>query len=52
MTLDGVRDHILGVVGKNLLYYYFNLINNPGVILCIQTTYELMKFWLTLLENP
>lgn len=52
MTLDGVCDHTVGVVDENLHQHYSDLINNAGFILYGRTTYQLMQFWQTLLQNP
>jgi dihydrofolate reductase len=52
MTLDGVCDHTVGIVDEKLHQHYSDLINNGGVILYGRTTFELMKFWQTLLQNP
>jgi dihydrofolate reductase len=52
MTLDGVCDHTTGIADEGLHQHYADLINNAGVILYGRTTYELMQFWKTLLQNP
>jgi dihydrofolate reductase len=52
MTLDGVCDHTKGIADEGLHQHYADLINNAGVILYGRTTYELMKFWKTLVQNP
>lgn len=52
MTLDGVCDHTVGIVDEKLHQHYSDLINNGGVIVYGRTTFELMKFWQTLLQNP
>lgn len=52
MTLDGVCDHTTGIADEGLHQHYADLIDNAGVILYGRTTYELMKFWQTLLTNP
>lgn len=52
MTLDGVCDHKVGIVDEKLHQHYSDLINNSSVILYGRTTFELMKFWQTLLQNP
>lgn len=52
MTLDGVCDHTTGVADEGLHQHYSDLVNNAGVILYGRTTYELMQFWKTLLQNP
>lgn len=52
MTLDGVCDHTTGIADEGLHQHYSDLIDNAGVILYGRTTYELMKFWKTLLQNP
>lgn len=52
MTLNGVCDHTTGIPSEDLHQHYADLLNNAGVILYGRTTYELMQFWKTLLENP
>jgi dihydrofolate reductase len=52
MTLDGVCDHTTGIADEELHQHYSDLVNNAGVILYGRTTYELMQFWQTLLQNP
>lgn len=52
MTLDGVCDHTVGIVDEKLHQHYSNLIDNAGVVLYGRTTFELMKFWQTLVQNP
>ncbi|HYG17088.1 MAG TPA: dihydrofolate reductase family protein [Bacteroidia bacterium] len=52
MTLDGVCDHTTGVADEGLHQHYADLIDNSGVILYGRTTYQLMQFWQTLLQNP
>jgi dihydrofolate reductase len=52
MTLDGVCDHTTGIADEGLHQHYADLIDNAGVILYGRTTYELMQFWQTLLQNP
>ncbi|MES2479201.1 MAG: dihydrofolate reductase family protein [Bacteroidota bacterium] len=52
MTLDGVCDHTTGIADDELHQHYADLIDNGGVILYGRTTYELMQFWQTLLQNP
>ena len=52
MTLDGVCNHTVGVVDEGLHKHYTDLIDNSGIILYGRTTYELMQFWKTLLDNP
>jgi dihydrofolate reductase len=52
MTLDGVCDHTAGVVDEGLHQHYTGLINNAGIVLYGRTTYQLMQFWKTLLDNP
>ena len=52
MTLDGVCDHTTGVADEDLHKHYSELIDNGGVILYGRTTYQLMQFWQTLLQNP
>lgn len=52
MTLDGVCDHTIGVANEELHQHYSDLIDNAGVILYGRSTYQLMQFWQTLLQNP
>jgi dihydrofolate reductase len=52
MTLDAVCDHTAGIADEGLHQHYSELINNAGVILYGRTTYQLMQFWQTLLQNP
>lgn len=52
MTLDGVCDHTTGVASEELHQHYSDLLNNAGVILYGRTTYQLMQFWQTLVQNP
>ncbi len=51
MTLDGVCDHTVGVVDEKLHHHYSELLNHAGVILYGRTTYQLMQFWQTHLQN-
>ncbi len=52
MTLDGVCDHTTGIADEGLHQHYSNLLDHAGTILYGRTTYKLMKFWQTLLQNP
>lgn len=52
MTLDGVCDHTTGIPSEDLHQHYSDLLNNAGVILYGRTTYELMQFWKTIVQNP
>jgi dihydrofolate reductase len=52
MTLDGICDHTAGIADEGLHQHYSDLIDNAGVILYGRTTYQLMQFWQTLLQNP
>lgn len=52
MTLDGVCDHTVGIVDEKLHEHYSDLLNDAGVMLYGRKTFELMKFWQTLLTNP
>lgn len=53
MTLDGFCDHTAGIsADEELHYHYADLLNNAGVLLYGRTTYQLMQFWQTLLQNP
>lgn len=52
MTLDGICDHTTGIPSEDLHQHYADLLNGSGVILYGRTTYELMLFWKTLVQNP
>ena len=52
MTLDGFCDHTTGIADEGLHQHYSDLVDNAGVILYGRTTYELMQFWQTQLQNP
>ncbi len=52
MTLDGICDHTAGIPDEDLHPHYAELLYNAGVILYGRTTYQLMQFWQTLLNNP
>ena len=52
MTLDGVCDHTTGVADEGLHQHYSDLLDHGGIILYGRTTYQLMKFWQSLLEHP
>lgn len=52
MTLDGVCDHTAGIADEGLHQHYADLLDNAGVILYGRTTYQLMQYWQTLLQNP
>jgi dihydrofolate reductase len=52
MTLDGNYDHTEGIADEELHQHYTDLLNTSGVILYGRTTYQLMQYWQTLLEQP
>ena len=52
MTLDGNCDHTTGVADADLHRHYADLIDQAGVVLYGRTTYQLMQFWQTLLQQP
>jgi len=52
MTLDGFCDHTAGVVDEEIHNHYKDLMLEAGVVLYGRTTYELMRFWQTLIEKP
>ncbi|SMO84309.1 dihydrofolate reductase family protein [Fodinibius sediminis] len=51
-TLDGICDHNAGLPDEEIHQHYTELLGQGDAILYGRTTYELMKFWRTLLENP
>jgi len=52
MTLDGFCDHTAGLPDEEIHQHYTELLGRADLILYGRTTYQLMEFWRTLLENP
>jgi len=52
MTLDGIFDHTAGLADDEILKHYTELLDQADLILYGRTTYQLMEFWRTMLENP
>jgi dihydrofolate reductase len=52
MSLDGFCDHTAGIPDEEIHNHYTQLLNNAGVMLYGRTTYQLMQYWQTLLNNP
>ena len=52
MTLDGICDHTAGIPDEDIHHHYTQLLSQADVILYGSTTYQLMEFWQTILENP
>ena len=52
MTLDGNCDHTAGLPDEVVHRHYSDLLDRSDVILYGRTTYQLMEFWRTILENP
>lgn len=52
MTLDGFCDHTAGLPDEEIHQHYTELLGQGDAILYGRTTYQLMEFWQTLLENP
>ena len=52
MTLDGFCDHTAGIPDDEIHQHYTDLLSKADTILYGRTTYQLMEFWRTFLENP
>lgn len=52
MTLDGICDHTAGIPDKEIHQHYTELLGQGDAILYGRTTYQLMEFWRTFLDNP
>ncbi|WP_313188983.1 dihydrofolate reductase family protein [Sphingobacterium sp.] len=52
MTLDGNCDHTVPNPDAEIHDHYSQLLNNAHALLYGRITFELMKFWQTLLSNP
>src|SRR5690606_63628 len=52
MSLDGNCDHEAGIPDDEVHQHYTGLLESADVILYGSTTYQLMKYWQKLIENP
>ena len=52
MTLDGICDHTAGIPDEEIHRHYTALLGQGYAILYGRTTYQLMEFWRTFLDNP
>lgn len=52
ITIDGFCDHTAGIPDEELHNHYTELLTNAGVILYGRITFELMKFWQPMIQNP
>lgn len=52
MTLDGVSDHTAGLPDEEIHQHYTELLGQADAMLYGRTTYQLMEYWRTVLENP
>jgi len=52
MTIDGNCDHMAGLPDEEIHQHYTELMGQGDAILYGRTTYQLMEYWRTLLENP
>jgi len=52
ITIDGFCDHTAGIADEEIHQHYENLLREADTVLYGRKTYELMKYWQTLLENP
>ena len=52
MTLDGNCDHNAGIPDEGIHKHYTELLGQGDAILYGRTTFQLMEFWRTILENP
>lgn len=52
MTIDGICDHTAGIPDEQIHQHYTELLGQGDAILYGRTTFQLMEFWRTLIENP
>jgi len=52
MTVDGFCDHTAIVPDDEIHQHYADLLNTAGTILYGRITFQLMKYWQTVVENP
>ncbi len=52
ISIDGFCDHTAGLPDEEIHQHYSDLLGEGDVILYGRTTYQLMEYWRTVLENP
>ncbi|WP_026969761.1 dihydrofolate reductase family protein [Algoriphagus terrigena] len=52
MTMDGICDHTAGLPDEEIHQHYTELLGQGDAMLYGRTTYQLMEFWRTFLEEP
>ena len=52
MSLDGFCDHDKMTADDEIHEHYTELLRNAGLLLYGRTTYELMEYWKTVVDNP
>ncbi|MCB0197369.1 MAG: dihydrofolate reductase family protein [Anaerolineae bacterium] len=52
MTLDGFCDHTAGIADEETHQHFSALLRSADTILFGRITYQLMEYWLTVVENP
>src|SRR5690242_5041812 len=52
MTLDGFCDHTAVTPDEEIHQHYADLLRNAGTILYGRITFQLMEYWLNVLNNP
>ncbi|AOP33514.1 dihydrofolate reductase [Leptospira tipperaryensis] len=52
MTIDGFCDHTLGIPDEEIHQHYADLLRSADIALYGRTTYQLMEYWRTVLDNP
>ena len=52
VTLDGFCDHTAIIPDEEIHQHYADLLNNADTVLYGRITYQLMKYWQTVLKNP
>jgi dihydrofolate reductase len=52
ITIDGFCDHTLGIPDEEIHQYYADLLDESDLVLYGRITYELMKYWQPMVNNP
>ena len=52
MTLDGFCDHTAMTADDEIHQHYNELLSNAGTLIYGRITYQLMKYWKAVAENP
>jgi len=52
ITVDGFCDHTAGIADDDIHRHYCELLLDAGAVIYGRTTFQLMEYWRTVVENP